>query len=158
MKEHLVFLTENGDCIGLSARLASYSRDNSPGKSKHSWLNTEGGLRGILRGRLKWLKRRDLRAPSTLWHMRLHENLSPKGRYAAKWSEVSVKHAVIRGSDFVSCPTSHMTKPFNCCRWWRGDFLPMPGQRHAPLDWPTLYRIVITNPWMCDWRFSPGLG
>ena len=32
MKGHLVFLTENGDYSGQSARLVSGSRGNSPGK------------------------------------------------------------------------------------------------------------------------------
>lgn len=138
MKGHLVFLTENGDYSALSARLASCSRGNSPDKLSHSWLNTEQGRWGILRGILKGLKQRNVRAPSTFWHMRRYMKIwHPKfdsREMIGSFSEAccySVGRITFHVSFAFLLPCLSNDKPFNCFRWWREDFLCCANELHA---------------------------
>ena len=119
MKEHLVFLTENGDYSELSARLVSGNRGNSPGNLRHFWPNTKQERWGIIRAVLKGSKQRNGLAPSTFWHMRRYLKIwHPKLDSREMIGSRSVKHAVIPwvGLRFTfhlhfSCPASQMTNP-----------------------------------------------
>ena len=138
MKGHLVFVTENGDYSGLSARLVYGSRGNSPGKLSHSWLNTEQEWSGIICGILKGVKQRNWLAPSTFWHMRRymkiwHPNFDSR-EMIGSFSEAccySAGRITFHVSFAFFLPCLSNDKPFNCFRWWREDFLRCATEPHA---------------------------